>query len=193
MSAPIPLRQDFDASQLRGLAKKTKDGPEARRLLALAAILMTVQCAPRRRRSAGLGLQIIRDWVIWFNAHGPDGLRNRKSPGQPSKLNDAQRLATDPSLIREPDFYRVFVHAFAGYYCSVFDAITGEVRDSKIFVAVLGASNYTYAEARFSERLPDSGSGLTSTPWRSSAGCRRRSSATTSRPGSRPPADTSRA
>ena len=29
MSAPIPLRQDFDASQLRGLAKKTKDGPQA--------------------------------------------------------------------------------------------------------------------------------------------------------------------
>jgi hypothetical protein len=26
MSAPTPLRQDFDASQLRGLARKTKDG-----------------------------------------------------------------------------------------------------------------------------------------------------------------------
>lgn len=38
MSAPIPLRLDFDASQLRGLARKTKDGPQARRLLALAAI-----------------------------------------------------------------------------------------------------------------------------------------------------------
>ena len=29
---------DFDASPLRGLAKKAKDGPQARRLLALAAI-----------------------------------------------------------------------------------------------------------------------------------------------------------
>ena len=38
MSAPIPLRQDFEASQLRGLAKRSKDGPQARRLLALAAI-----------------------------------------------------------------------------------------------------------------------------------------------------------
>ena len=38
MSAPIPLRRDFGAFQLRGLAKKTKDGPQARRLLALAAI-----------------------------------------------------------------------------------------------------------------------------------------------------------
>ena len=44
---------------------------------------------------------------------------------------------------------------FAGDTMPVFDAITGEVRDSKIFVAVLGASNYTYAEARFSEGLPD--------------------------------------
>jgi hypothetical protein len=34
MSVPIPLRQDFDAPQLRGVAKKTKDGPQARRLLA---------------------------------------------------------------------------------------------------------------------------------------------------------------
>ena len=38
MSALIPLRQDFDASQLRGLAKQSKDGLQARRLLALAAI-----------------------------------------------------------------------------------------------------------------------------------------------------------
>ena len=33
MSFPIPLRGDFDAARLRGLAKKTKDGPQARRLL----------------------------------------------------------------------------------------------------------------------------------------------------------------
>src|SRR5207344_740417 len=92
MSAPIPLREDFDASQLRGLAKKTKDGPQARRLLALAAIYdgaMRTEAA----KIGGVGLQIIRDWVIWFNAHGPDGLLDGKSPGQPSKLNDTQRQA----------------------------------------------------------------------------------------------------
>ena len=92
MSAPIPLHQDFDATQLRCLAKKTKDGPQARRLLALAAIYdgaMRTEAA----KIGGVGLQIIRDWVIWFNADGADGLRNGKSPGQPSKLNDAQRLA----------------------------------------------------------------------------------------------------
>jgi len=35
---PIPLRTDYDASALRSCAKKTKDGPQARRLFALAAI-----------------------------------------------------------------------------------------------------------------------------------------------------------
>ena len=38
MSVPIALRGDFNAAQPRGLARKTKDGPQARRLLAVAAI-----------------------------------------------------------------------------------------------------------------------------------------------------------
>ena len=70
MSAPIPLRRDFGASQLRGLAKKTKDGPQARRLLALAAIY---DGATRSEAAmiGGVGLQIIRDWVLHFNERGP--------------------------------------------------------------------------------------------------------------------------
>ena len=36
MAIPVALRGDFKAPQLRGLASKTKDGPQARRLLALA-------------------------------------------------------------------------------------------------------------------------------------------------------------
>jgi transposase len=38
-------------------------------------------------------LQIVRDWVLEFNADGPDGLINRKSPGQPPRLDDTQRAA----------------------------------------------------------------------------------------------------
>ena len=72
MSAPIPLRRDFDASQLRSLAKKTKDGPQARRLLALAAIY---DGAARTEAAeiGGVRLQIVRDWVLRFNARGPGG------------------------------------------------------------------------------------------------------------------------
>jgi hypothetical protein len=35
---PVALRSDFDALQLRTIARKTKDEPQARRLLALASI-----------------------------------------------------------------------------------------------------------------------------------------------------------
>src|SRR4051812_43316178 len=35
---PVSLRTDFDAAALRAIARQTKDGPQARRLLALAAI-----------------------------------------------------------------------------------------------------------------------------------------------------------
>src|SRR3979411_2515866 len=92
MSVPIPLRVDFEAVQLRGLARKTKDGPQARRLLALAAIYDGAK-RTAAAKIGGVGLQIIRDWVLRFNARGPDGLRDGKSPGQPSRLNDAQRQA----------------------------------------------------------------------------------------------------
>jgi transposase len=37
----------------------------------------------------------------------------------------------------------------------VVDGLTGEVLTAQIFVAVLGASNYTYAEATFTQSLPD--------------------------------------
>jgi len=86
----VLLRGDFDASRLRGLAKKTKDGPRARRLLALAAIYDGAT-RTEAAKIGGVGLQIIRDWVIRFNARGPDGLLIGKAPGQPSKLYDAQR------------------------------------------------------------------------------------------------------
>src|SRR5712671_3141279 len=49
---------------------------------------------------------------------------------------------------------KVFVD-FAGDTIDIFDPITGEVRAMKLFVAAMGASNYTYAEACPSESLSD--------------------------------------
>jgi len=92
MSIPVSLRGDFTASQLRALARKTKDGPQARRLLALAAIYDGAT-RTEAARIGGVTLQIIRDWVMRFNARGAAGLLDGKSPGQPSRLNDVQRQA----------------------------------------------------------------------------------------------------
>src|SRR5690606_32080449 len=44
---------------------------------------------------------------------------------------------------------------YAGQTVPVIDRATGEVREAQIFVAVLGASNYTYAEATWTQGLPD--------------------------------------
>jgi len=44
---------------------------------------------------------------------------------------------------------------YSGHTMEVVDGLSGEVRSVQIFVAVLGASNYTYAEASLSQSLPD--------------------------------------
>ena len=44
---------------------------------------------------------------------------------------------------------------YAGQCVAVVDPITGELRNAQIFVAVLGASNYTFAEATWTQALPD--------------------------------------
>ena len=73
MAAALPLRADFTADDLRRLAQSSRDANQARRLLALA----TIYDAGSRgdaARVGGVGLQIVRDWVVRFNAYGPDGL-----------------------------------------------------------------------------------------------------------------------
>ena len=81
------------ASQvLRRLAKRTRDATQSRRLLALAEVY-DGGSRTDASRIGGVGLQIIRDWVLRFNARGPDGLVDGKSPGAPSKLNADHRRA----------------------------------------------------------------------------------------------------
>jgi transposase len=89
---PIPLRPDFDAPMVRASARKSKDGAQARRLLALAAIYEGAS-RTEAARIGGVTMQIVRDWVVKFNANGPPGLIDRKAPGQPSRLNAAHREA----------------------------------------------------------------------------------------------------
>jgi transposase len=89
---PLPLRADFDAAMVRLAAKHSKDGPQARRLLALAAIYEGAS-RTEAAKIGGVTLQIVRDWVLKFNAEGPEGLIDRKPPGQAPRLNDMHRAA----------------------------------------------------------------------------------------------------
>ncbi len=49
---------------------------------------------------------------------------------------------------------RLFVD-YAGQTVEVVDGRTGEVRQAQVFVAAMGASSYTYAEATWTQTLPD--------------------------------------
>src|SRR3712207_1824021 len=98
---PIPLRADFDAAGLRAAARRSKDAAQARRLLALAAVYDGAT-RTEAARIGGVTLQIVRDWVLRFTAEGPDGLTDRKAPGQPSRLQDTHRAALAAAIESGP-------------------------------------------------------------------------------------------
>ena len=98
---PVPLRVDFGASGVRALAKRSKDGAQARRLPAVAAIYDGAS-RTEAAKIAGVTLQIIGDWVIKFNASGPQGLIDRKAPGPAPRLNEEHRKALAAIIERGP-------------------------------------------------------------------------------------------
>jgi transposase len=92
MAAAIGLRSDFSGPDLRRLARRTQDAKQARRLLALATIY-DGGSRSEAARIGDVGLQIIRDWVLRFNAEGPSGLIDPKAPGPEPRLSEAHRTA----------------------------------------------------------------------------------------------------
>jgi transposase len=92
MAAAIGVRGDYEAAQLRALARRSGDAGQTRRLLALAAIY-DGESRSDAAKIGGVGLQTVRDWVLAFNAEGPAGLVDGKAPGNPSLLNNQRRQA----------------------------------------------------------------------------------------------------
>lgn len=71
-------------------------------------------------------------------------------------LNYRAWLKTQPRSMRQSHKAgdKIFVD-YAGQTVDIIDERTGEIRAAQIFVGVLGASNYTFAEATWSQKLPD--------------------------------------
>ena len=90
MGQAIAVRTDYTAGEVRRLATRAKDAAQARRLLAIAAVL---EGASREDAAeiAGMDRQTLRDWVIQFNERGPDGLINIPYPGVPPKLDTTHK------------------------------------------------------------------------------------------------------
>jgi transposase len=101
MAAAVPLRSAFDAAQLRTLAKRSRDPDQTRRLLALAAIYAGAS-RTEAAQIGGVTLQIVRDWVLRFNARGPDGLLTGRALGASPRLKDQHRKALQAIIDQGP-------------------------------------------------------------------------------------------
>jgi len=91
--------------------------------------------------------------LLWeeYRAGQPDGYGYSRF----CDLYSAWRGRLSPTMRQvHPAGERLFVD-YAGQTVPVIDGATGEVRPAQIFVAVLGASNFTYAEARWTQSLQD--------------------------------------
>lgn len=101
MGKAVQLRGDYHGADLRMLARASRDSDQTRRLLALAMI----HDGGSRMEAAKVGgvtVQIIRDWVLRFNADGPDGLKTRWGTGPKPKLTAEHRQALAEMVERGP-------------------------------------------------------------------------------------------
>jgi transposase len=101
MGRALALREDFSGADLKRLARESRDADQTRRLPALAVIHDGGSRA-EAARTGGVGRQIVRDRVLRFNAEDLAGLLSRKAPGNPSKLDDAQRAELVSIVERGP-------------------------------------------------------------------------------------------
>ena len=90
MGQALAVRSDLTSKAVRRLAQRARNAAQARRLLAIAAVLDGAS-REEAAKAGGMDRQTLRDWVIRFNEEGPEGLINKPSPGAPGKLNDKHK------------------------------------------------------------------------------------------------------
>jgi transposase len=101
MGRAVAVRSDYTAGEVRRLAKRATDAAQARRLLAIAAVLDGAS-RTEAAKIGGMDRQTLRDWVIRFNDQGPDGLLTTTSlvnTGSPS-WKGASSVAHDRHSMR---------------------------------------------------------------------------------------------
>ena len=96
------IRTEHTASDLRAVAARCRDAPQARRLLVLASIL---EGSPRAGSAplAGMDRQTLRDWVHRYNEAGIDALVCRAAPGRAPRLSAEQMAELRQLVLGGPD------------------------------------------------------------------------------------------
>ena len=102
----------------------------------------------KQLKRKGVTLQLL--WEEYRRDH-PNGYGYSRC----CELYAAWERAADPRMIFEHKAGDKLFVDYAGQTMPITNPQTGEVTQAQIFVAVLGASNYTFAEATLTQSLPD--------------------------------------
>jgi transposase len=105
----------------------------------------TIHCELRRK---GVTLQLV--WEEYRAAH-PQGYGRSRF----CELYRTWEGRLSPTMRQTHVAGEKLFVDYAGTTIDIFDAATGEVQTCQLFVAALGASSCTYAEATFTQTLPD--------------------------------------
>jgi transposase len=97
----------------------------------------------------GVTLQLL--WSEYMSAHGERALRYSQFCHRYRQWR-AQQKRSMRQVHRAGE--KLFID-YCGPTVAIVDPTTGELRQAQVFVAVLGASSYTYAEATWTQSLPD--------------------------------------
>ena len=104
-AATAITRSDHTADELHELARHCGDAKQAARARAVAMI-MEGASRTAAARAQGMELQILRDWVVRYNAEGFEGLADRPRGGSESCLTEAQLAEIGAWIEAGPDLER---------------------------------------------------------------------------------------
>src|SRR3990167_8331146 len=137
-----PLPEEMDEVKLRALLR-----PHTKKL----SPYHELDYASIHQELKRKGVTILLLWQEYEKAHGKSAYRYAQFCAKYRDWLQQQK----PSMRQIHHAGEKLFIDYCGPTMDVIDPITGEVRPASIFVAVLGASNYTYAEATWDQTLPN--------------------------------------
>ena len=106
MAALSITRTDLTAEQLRAAAVRETNAKVARRILAIAMVLVGYSREAAAAAQA-MDRQTLRDWVIRYNQCGIEGLVDRPRSGRPALLNPRSKPSLRHGSSKVPTWRRM--------------------------------------------------------------------------------------
>src|ERR1051326_797154 len=158
MTAALKIRSDRSAAELRGLARRERDGRVAARLYAIANALEGMSRA-EAARLAGMERQALRDAVVRYNVEGLAGLRDRPKDRPPRRLTAAEEATLAGVILRGADPERDGTCAWTrADLCRWMDAHFGKSFHPSSLTRVLQRMGFSRQKTRPAHPQPTEGS-----------------------------------